>query len=155
MIMTTQVTYKGNPVKKYKIMYSDKTLANLDNIKNVTNVVVDVASTEGSMVMLKFENLTPNKTYYVSVIPVNPDDANAEPSSMISDEVMFITKEEVKAVEPAAAVTKIFENVSYTYKDSSVELTWTPSSAAEKAQIEMRYQSESAYTKVGSPAFKD
>jgi hypothetical protein len=155
VIATTQVTYKGTPVTKYKILYADKPLANLDNLKNVSNVIVDVDSTEWSMVMLKFENLTPNKLYYVSVIPVNPDDANKEPSSMISEEVMFTTKEKVVVAAPEAQITKVFENVSYTHKDNSVELTWTPTAAVEKAQIEMRHQSESTYTKIGTPMMKD
>lgn len=155
VIATTQVTYKWKPVTKYKILYADKPLANLDNLKNVSNVIVDVDTTEGSMVMLKFENLTANKLYYVSVIPVNPDDANKEPSSMISEEVMFTTKEKVVEAAPEAQITKVFENVSYTHKDNSVELTWTPTSAVEKAQIEMRHQSESTYTKIGTPMMKD
>ena len=46
VIATTQVTYKGTPVTKYKILYADKPLANLDNLKNVSNVIVDVDSTE-------------------------------------------------------------------------------------------------------------
>lgn len=150
-IVTTQVTYNGTPVTKYKIYYSDKTLATVEDFEKITDVVVDVDSTEGTNVLLKFEDLTPNKTYYVVVVPVHPTDVTQEPLSFISEEVMFTTKEEIVATAPTQEIQKVFENVSYTYKDSLVTVTWTPSSVAEKTQIELRHQSEAAYTKVWSP----
>ncbi|MDP2670184.1 MAG: hypothetical protein Q8O99_04420 [bacterium] len=97
-----------------------------------------------------FEGLSTNQTYYVVVAPVHPTDPTQEPLSFISDEVMFTTQQEV-----AAPTEKVFENVSYTYKDSMVTLTWTPSSAAENADIQIRHQSEATYTKVGTPAISD
>ncbi len=152
MLVTTQVTYQGVPVTKYKVYYSDKTLATVQDFDKITDMVLDVVSTEGTMVTLNFNNLTPNKTYYVVVAPVHPSDDTQEPLSFISDEVMFTTQQEVVAPAPTQ---KIFENVSYTYKDSLVTLTWTPSSAADKAQIDLRHQSEAAYTKIGSPMVND
>lgn len=152
MLVTTQVTYQGVPVTQYKVYYSDKTLATVQDFDKITDIVLDVVSTEGTMVTLNFNNLTPNKTYYVVIAPVHPTDATQEPLSFISDEVMFTTQQEVVAPAPTQ---KIFENVSYTYKDSLVTLTWTPSSAADKAQIDLRHQSEAAYTKIWSPMVND
>ncbi len=151
-LVTTQVTYQGVPVTKYKVYYSDKTLATVQDFDKITDMVLDVVSTDGTMVTLNFDRLTPNSTYYVVVAPVHPTDATQEPLSFISDEVMFTTQQEVVAPAPTQ---KIFENVSYTYKDSLVTLTWTPSSAADKTQIDLRHQSEAAYTKIGSPMVND
>jgi len=151
-IVTTQVTYQGVPVTKYKVYYSDKTLATVQDFDKITDMELDVVSTDGTMVTLNFDRLTPNGTYYVVVVPVHPTDSAQEPLSFISAEVMFTTQQEVVAPAPTQ---KIFENVSYTYKDSLVTLTWTPSSAAEKTQIDLRHQSEAAYTKIGSPMVND
>lgn len=151
-LVTTQVTYQGVPVTKYKVYYSDKTLATVQDFDKITDMELDVVSTEGTMVSLNFANLAPNKTYYVVVAPVHPTDPTQEPLSFISDEVMFTTQQEVVAPAPTQ---KIFENVSYTYKESLVTLTWTPSSAADKTQIDLRHQSEAAYTKIGSPMVND
>lgn len=144
------MTYQGTPVTKYKVYYSDKTLATVEDFDNITDIVLDVVSTEEKMVTLNFNNLTPNKTYYVVIVPVNPTDSTNEPLSFISDEVMFTTQQQVVA---ANTTEKVFENVTYTYKDSLVTLTWTPSSAAEKAKIDLRHQSEAAYTSIDSPSF--
>ena len=76
------------------------------------------------------------------VVPVHPTDPTQEPLSFISDEIMFITQQEI--VVPTAT-QKVLENVSYTYKDSMVEVTWTPSGAAQRVNIELRHQSEAAY----------
>lgn len=156
-LLVTQVTFSGVPVTKYKVYYSDKTLATVQDFDKIDDVVLDVVSTEGTTVTLNFDKLTPNKTYYVVVVPVHPTDETQEPLSFISDEVMFATQQAIAAGAPseAGATQKVFENVSYSYKDSQVVLTWTPTSAATKTQIELRHQSESAYTKIGSPAAGD
>lgn len=150
VIVTTQVTYDGVPVTKYKIYYSDKTLATVQDFEQINDVIVDVATTSGTEVELNFESLTENQTYYIVIAPVHPTDPTQEPLSFISDEVMFTTQQAV-----AAATEKVFENVSYTYADSMVTLTRTPSSAATKADVELRHQSEATYTKVGSPTLQD
>lgn len=149
-IVTTQITYDGTPVTKYKIYYSDKTLATVQDFNQINDVIVDVITTSGTDVELSFEGLGPNQTYYIVVAPVHPTDPTQEPLSFISDEVMFTTQQAV-----AAPTEKVFENVSYTYKDSMVTLTWTPSSAAQKADIQIRHQSEATYTKVGTPTIGD
>jgi hypothetical protein len=147
-LLVTQVTYQGTPVTQYKVYYSDKTLATVQDFNQISDRVLDVASTEGNTVTLDFDGLESNKTYYVVVAPVHPTDPAQEPLSFISDEVMFTTQQEVAV---AAVTEKVFENVSYTYKDSMVTVTWTPSSAADKSQIDLRHQSEATYTKIGSP----
>lgn len=146
-IWTTQVKYDGQPVSKYKIYYAETTLAAVQDFNAMPNVIVDVAETSGSMVLLHFTNLEPNKTYYLVVAPVNPIDPLDEPLSFLSDETMFTTQQVVVA---PAVTTQVFENVSYTYKDSMVTVTWTPTSAAQSAEIHLRHQSEAAYTKVGN-----
>jgi hypothetical protein len=147
-LLVTQVTYQGTPVTQYKVYYSDKTLATVQDFDQISDRVLDVKSTEGNTVTLDFDALEANKTYYVVVAPVHPTDPTQEPLSFISDEVMFTTQQEVAV---AAVTEKVFENVSYTYKDSMVTVTWTPSSAADNTQIDLRHQSEATYTKIGSP----
>lgn len=154
-IMTTEVKYDGVAVKQYKIYYSDKTLATVQDFSKITQVVVDVKDSANGMVTLEFMKLDPNKTYYIVVAPVHPTDPTQEPLSFISDEVMFTTQQELVAAAVDTTTTKVFENVSYTYKDSLVTLTWTPSSAAKKSEVHLRHSSESAYTKVGSPMVND
>lgn len=144
------MTYDGKPVTKYQIYYSDKTLATIQDFNLISNVIVEVKKTDGTNVELLFENLSPNKTYYIVVVPVHPTDPTQEPLGFMSDEVTFDTAQQV-----ATPTEKVFTNVSYTYKDSSITLTWTPSSAAPKADIQLRHQSEATYTKVGTPALQD
>jgi hypothetical protein len=150
MIKTTQITYDGTPVAKYKIYYSDRTLATFQDYDKIQDVVVSPERTEGTMVYLNLDVLSSDATYYVVVAPVHPTDPTIEPLTMISDEVTFTTKK--TAVSGNA---KIFNNVSYTYTDGSVTLTWTPSDDAVDAEIHLRHQSEGAYTKIGSPMMKD
>lgn len=69
---------------------------------------------------------------------------------MISDEVNFTTKK-----KSVAATAKIFNQVSYTYKDSMVNLTWSSSEDAEQVEIYLRHQSEGSYTKIGTPKLTD
>lgn len=146
VVSTTQVLYDGQPVSKYKIYYSDTTLSNFQDFEKIQDKEVDIEKTEGTMVFLKLDELEANKTYYVVVSPVHPTDPQAEPLTMISAEVTFMTKD--MAVSPT---TKVFENVSYTYDNNMVTVTWTPSNAVDAAEIHIRHQSEGVYTKVGTP----
>jgi len=150
MIMTTQITYDGTPVERYKIYYSDRTLATFQDYDQIQDVVVTPERTEGTMVYLNLDVLSSEATYYVVVAPVHPTDPTIEPLTMISDEVTFTTQR--RAVSGNA---KVFNNVSYTYTDWSVTLTWTPSDDAVDAEIHLRHQSEGVYTKIGSPLMKD
>jgi hypothetical protein len=142
--------YDGIPVAKYKVYYSDRTLATFQDYDKIQDVVVAPSRTQGTSVYLDIDVLSAEETYYVVVAPVHPTDPTVEPLTMISDEVTFSTKK--KAV---AGNVKIFDNVSYTYTDGSVSLTWTPSSEAMDTEIHLRHQSEGAYTKIGSPKAAD
>lgn len=150
VIKTTQIMYDGKAVSKYKVYYSDRTLATFQDYDKIQDVVVSPMKTQDGMVHLMVDVLSPEQTYYVVVAPVHPTDPTIEPLTMISDEVSFTTKK--KAVSGSA---KVFNNVSYTYTDGSVALTWTPSNDAVNTEVHLRHQSEGAYTKIGSPAMQD
>lgn len=145
-IKTTQVLFEGKAVEKYKIYYSNSTLATQDFDK-ITDKVVEVEKTEDMTVTLKLDGLEAGKTYYVVVAPVHPTDPTVEPLSIISNELTFTTKSGDEMVD---ASTKVFEAVSYTFKDSSVDLTWKPSAVAETVEVNLRHQSEGTYQKVGT-----
>ncbi len=154
----TEISYDGTPIENYKIYYSNETLATVQNYDDIADAVVDVEpdmegtddDLEEGQVRIKLENLTPETTYYVLVAPVHPSDETADPISMISDEVTFTTDKDA-----VSADTKIFDNVSYTYADSDVTVTWDPSDLAEKTEVHIRHQSEGSYTKVGDPDMAD
>jgi hypothetical protein len=146
IIKTTQVLFEDKAVEKYKIYYANTTLATQDFDK-ITDKVVEIEKTEGTTVFLKLDGLELGKTYYVVVAPVHPTDPTVEPLSIISNELTFTTKGGDDAVD---ASTKVFDGVSYTFKDSSVDLTWKPSAVAASVEVNLRHQSEGTYQKVGT-----
>lgn len=146
IIKTTQVLFEDKAVEKYKIYYSNSTLATQD-FEKITDKVVEVEKTEDTTVFLKLDGLEAGKTYYIVVAPVHPTDPTVEPLSIISNELTFTTKGGDDMVD---ASTKVFEGVSYTFKDSSVDLTWKPSAVAETVEVNLRHQSEGTYQKVGT-----
>lgn len=153
-VKTTQVRYDGNPVSKYKVYYSNNPLATLANFDAIKDVDLSPTKTENNMVFLDLKGLDESKQYYIVVAPVHPTDPTADPLSMISEETRVTTKRCPAPTNTAAGNTsdKVFNNVSYTYEDGMVKLTWSPAGNATTAQIELRHQSEGSYTKVGSPA---
>ena len=145
IIKTTQITYDDAPVAAYKIYYSDRTLATFQDYDKIQDMVVSPERTEWNIVYLRLSWLSPEQTYYVVVAPVHPTDPTVEPLTMISDEITFTTKKQA-----VSTTEKVFNNVSYTYKDGMVNLTWAGSNDAEQAEIHLRHQSEGAYTKIGT-----
>lgn len=62
-------------------------------------------------------------------------------------------KEEVKTIKPTDTV---FTGVKYTNDENKVTLTWNGNNDdIAKAEINLRHQGESSYTKVGSPQYKN
>jgi len=154
----TEISYDGTPVENYRIYYSETTLATVQDYDQIDDAVVEVEELteeqmeelEEGMITLKLENLTPETTYFVLVAPVHPTDETADPISMISDEVTFTTEKDA-----VSADTKIFDNVSYTYADNNVTVTWDPTDLATTAEVHIRHQSEGSYTMVGDPEIGD
>lgn len=153
----TEISYDGTPVENYRVYYSTTTLATVQDYEQIEDAIVEVEEQteedeelEEGMIEIELENLEPETTYYVLVAPVHPTDETADPISMISDEVTFTTDKEA-----VSADTKVFDNVSYTYADNEVTVTWDPSDLAETAEVHIRHQSEGSYTKVGDPEMND
>ncbi len=152
----SEISYDGTPIKNYRIYYSETTLATVQDYDQIADAVVEVEDLPEGETMdegktkVMLENLKPETTYYVLIAPVHPTDETMDPISMISEEVTFTTD---KAA--VSADTKIFDNVSYTYADNKVTVTWDPTDLAESAEVHIRHQSEGSYTKVGSPKIKD
>lgn len=151
----TEIMYDGTPIENYRIYYSNTTLATVQDYDQIADAVVEVEEVEDDeldegMVKIMLENLTPETTYYVLVAPVHPTDESADPINMISDEVTFTTDE-----EEVSADTKVFDNVSYTFADNNVTVTWDPSELATTAEVHIRHQSEGSYTLVGEPSLDE
>ena len=150
MIKLTEVLFNDKPVDRYKIYYSNETLATFQDYDNIQDVTVGIEKVEEDMVFVTLENLEPSTKYYVVIAPVHPTDPTVEPLTMISDEISFTTTQ--PSIDPE---TKIFNGVSYTYDQSMVTLTWEPSQLAESAEVHIRHQSESTYTKIGTTDLAD
>ena len=150
-IKTTKVLYDGTPVTRYRIYFSDSTLATQEFDK-IQDVIVDATddAEDTEKVVLTLGDLTADTTYYIVVAPVHPTDETIEPLTMITEELSF--KTDTQATDPNA---KMFENVSYTYSDNTVTLTWTPTGSATTAEVHIRHQGDASYTKVGSPKHAD
>lgn len=150
VLKVTEIMYDGESIENYRIYYSTTTLATVQDYDQIADAIVEVEEESDGMVMLKLENLLPETTYYVLVAPVHPTNETSDTISMISDEVTFTTEKDA-----VSADTKIFDNVTYTYANNNVTVTWDPSDLATTAEIHIRHQSEGSYTKVGSPKITD
>lgn len=121
MLRTTQAKYDNKAVEKYRIYYANKSIQSADP-KDINEKVVEVDSTSGAYVMLKFDGLKPETEYFAVVAPVNPADPADDGLDMITEkEISFTTKKFVDSKD-----MEVFNNVSYTYEDNMVTLTWTP-----------------------------
>lgn len=150
MLKTTQAKYDNKPVEKYRIYYANKSIQSADP-KDISEKVVEVESTTGNYVMLKFDGLKPETQYFAVVAPVNPTDPTDDGLDMITEKEVSFTTAKVMAAGDA----EVFNNVSYTYENNMVTLTWTPGGSAEKAEIYIRHQGETAYDKLGTPMASD
>ncbi len=147
VIKTTEVLYNGTSVEKYRIYYAESSLSTITDTSKIKDVIVTPTEKKDGMVSLKLTGLKENTTYFVVVSPVDPTNPSAEALSMISDEISFKTNTSTTVVNTASAG---LENVSYTYKDNTVTLTWTPLVSSSTVDVQVRHQSETSYKKVGT-----
>lgn len=178
--VTTKATYDGKDVEKYRIYFSEKTLAT-----QKTNLIKDVVVTakpasNKNKVTLMLDKLKPETKYFVVVSPIHPTDPTNEPLTMITDETSFTTastapppapkpatppanadaKTWAAAPAPAAPTgpkptDKVFNAVAYTATNNNVALTWDskPIEGVDKVEVSLRHQWESSYTNLGTPKF--
>lgn len=147
-IKTTEVLYNGASVEKYRVYYAENSLSTITDTSKIKDEILAPINKKDGMVHLRISNLKADTTYFVVVSPVDPTNPSAEALSMISDEISIRT---TTATPTAAANTANgLENVSYTYKDNTVTLTWSPLAANSNVDVQVRHQSETAYKKVGT-----
>ena len=121
-IATTQVLYDNAAVSKYKIYYSDTTIAELADYDKIEDKTVSPDKMADNMVYLTLAGLEAGKTYYIVIAPVAPNDPLGDEIHLISDELKVTTS----AAIVDTSNDKIFTNVSYTYDNGMVRLVWKP-----------------------------
>ncbi len=181
-ITITKVLYDWSEVLKYRIYYSEKTLASqtLSLIKD-TVVTKKDSPNDANMVEVELKNLVPNTKYYVVVSPVHPEDDTIEPLEVITKEASFTTKAKATAPvknewawtatawtatawtqnnntpKPTSTVKKDYiKNITNTVKDNEVVLRWNNSEPdVDKVEVTLRHTWESKFTTIGTPKYKD
>jgi hypothetical protein len=141
---TTTAKFQWTPVKEYRIYYATWTIQTA-NPEDIMDKVVAVDKREWKYSFFKLDGLMADTQYYAVVTPVNPNNASDDWLDRLSEEITFKT-----AIPAANSWTQVFANVSYTYKDNKVTLTWTPSWAAKAVDLHIRHQGETVYQKVGT-----
>ena len=177
-----KVLYDGNEVLKYRIYYSEKTLASqtLSLIKDSVVSKTDDPK-DANMVQVVLKNLKPDTKYYVVVSPIHPEDDSIEPLEVITKEVNFKTKSTAPVEEPAedakediakndeeeakeepAAEEKVEPNKVYinsitnSVKDNEVTLRWAANEQdVDKVEVTLRHTQESKFTTIGTPVYKN
>jgi hypothetical protein len=147
-VKTTEILYNGASVEKYRVYYAESSLSTITDTSKIKDIILTATEKKDNMVSLKLTGLKENTTYFVVVSPVDPTNPSAEALSMISDEISVKTTAPTAAA-PATAAAGL-ENVSYTYKDNTVTLTWSPLANNSNVDVQVRHQSETAYKKVGT-----
>jgi hypothetical protein len=125
MLRTTQAKYDGKAVEKYRVYYANKSIQSADP-KDINEKILDVVSTSGVYVILKFDGLKADTQYYAVVAPVNPADPTDDGLDMITEKEVNFKTAKTAAASSTASNDEVFNNVSYTYENNLVTLTWTP-----------------------------
>ena len=174
----TKVLYDGEETTRYRIYYSEQSLASqkLNLIKDtIVNKVDDPK--DSNMVHVELKGLKPETRYYVVISPVHPTDDTIEPLEVITKELNFTTKstapvqepkeeepseeptqEEPKdAEEPVEEVKKDYlTKITNSVKDNSVTLNRdTSETDVDKVNVTLRHTGENKFTEIWSPMYKD
>lgn len=152
MIKTTQILYEGTPIDMYRVYYSTNTIADFLDVSDLKEVDLNIESTLANTVELKLEGLMEATTYYLIVAPVDPNDATADPLDLISDEVQFTTKATAPVVEDSVETDDFdgmyVNDISYTYIDNKVTVTWNAMSEVQTVWLSIKMADASTYAKL-------
>lgn len=149
MLQTTTARFEWTAVAQYRVYYATRSIQTADPME-IMDVVVDVDKREGVYSFFVLTDLTPDTQYFVVVAPVHPENPDDDGLDMITEEITFTTAAEVTANDE-----QVMHNVSYTYAENVVTLTWTPSSSAQSVEVQIRHQGETSYETLGSASMAD
>lgn len=137
----------GNMIKRYKVTYSTKSIAESDPTE-LKEVNFDFEELTGETVDLALTWLNTTAPYYFVIVPVNKDNNIGENSK----EIVYTP---VDTHAAAATGNVSLADVTYTYSGNEVSLKWTPVEGASKVEVYMKADWQEDYTSLGSAKMAD